>query len=73
MSRIISMFSRLIETIIAHLLFGNTYSYLNLKLDIRVYSVLFVVVLALSNNSILHAHNFYQNDSSGTVYIDKAI
>jgi hypothetical protein len=35
-----------------------------LKLDIRVYFVLFGVVLALSNNNILYAHNFYQNDSS---------
>ena len=58
------MFSLLIETIIAHLLFGNARSYLDLKLDIRVYVVLFVVALALSNNSILYAHNFYQNDSS---------
>ena len=64
MSRIISMFSLLIETIIAHLLFGNAHSYLDLKLDIRAYSVLFGVVLALSNNNILYAHNFYQNDSS---------
>ncbi len=36
----------------------------DLKLDIRVYFVLFVVALALSNNTILYAHNFYQNDSS---------
>lgn len=43
MSRIISMFSLLIETIIAHLLFGNAHSYLDLKLDIRVYFVLFGV------------------------------
>lgn len=64
MSRIISMFSLLIETIIAYLLFGNAHIYLDLKLDIRVYFVLFGVVLALSNNNILYAHNFYQNDSS---------
>lgn len=58
------MISLLIETIIAHLLFGNIHSYLDLKLDIRVYFVLFGVVLALSNNNILYTHNFYQNDSS---------
>ena len=58
------MFSLLIETIIVHLLFGNAHSYLDLKLDIRVYLVLFGVVLALSNNNISYAHNFYQNDSS---------
>lgn len=64
MNRINSMFSLLIETIIVHLLFGNVHSYLDLKLDIRVYLVLFGVVLALSNNNISYAHNFYQNDSS---------
>ncbi len=64
MSRIISMFSLLIETIIVHLLFGNAHSYPDLKLDIREYLVLFGVVLALSNNNISYAHNFYQNDSS---------
>lgn len=64
MNRINSMFSLLIETIIVHLLFGNVHSYLDLKLDIRVYLVLFGVVLALSNNNISYAHNFYQHDNS---------
>jgi hypothetical protein len=63
MSRIISIFSLLIETIIVQLLFSNAHIFLDLKSDIRVYFVLFGVALALSNNNILYAHNFYQNDS----------
>ena len=58
------MFSLLIETIIVHLLFVNAHSYLDLKIEIRVYFVLFGVAFALSNNTFLYAHNFYQNDSS---------
>jgi hypothetical protein len=58
------MFSLLIEKIIAHLLFGNAHSYLDLKIEIRVYFVLFGVAFALSNNNFLYAHNFYQDDSS---------
>jgi hypothetical protein len=64
MSRIISMFSFPIKMIVAYLLFGNAHSYLDLKLDIREYFVLFGVVLALSNINILYAHNFSQNDNS---------
>jgi hypothetical protein len=63
MNRIISIFSLLIETIIVQLLFSNAHIFLDLKSDIRVYFVLFGVALALSNNNILYAHNFYQNDS----------
>src|SRR4030095_9193974 len=35
-----------------------------MKLDIGAYFILLGIIFALSNNNILYAHNFYQNDNS---------
>lgn len=35
-----------------------------MKLDIGAYFILIGIILALSSNNILYAHNFYQNDNS---------
>ena len=50
--------------IFAYFLFGNTHSYLNLKLHPIGHFFLLVVVLTLSSNNFLYAHNFAQNDNS---------
>lgn len=50
--------------IFAYFLFGNTRSYPNLKLHPIGHFFLLVVILTLSSNNFLYAHNFAQNNNS---------
>jgi hypothetical protein len=62
--RIIPSFSIDIKVIFEYFLFGNVHSYPELKLGIIGYFFLLGVILTLSSNNFLYAHNFYQNDNS---------
>lgn len=50
------LFSFGLKSIFAYFLFGNTNSFLDLKLDIILYFFLLGVVLTLSSNNLLYAH-----------------